>query len=131
MSTIMSSFKRSAGDHFEPEGSTDPQAQRRLRGQLEQIDYTAFASNQAVLGQMLGQVDVAQIQRLAVAAAQARGRWARRALELSEGAAELSAAEVGELERLRSAFDELKEAYEGLRRMVERGYLSYSVAAAV
>jgi hypothetical protein len=72
MSTIMSSFKRSAGDHFEPEGSTDPQAQRRLRGQLEQIDYTAFASNQAVLGQMLGHIDVAQIQKLAVAAAQAR-----------------------------------------------------------
>jgi|SRR5579875_1407124 len=129
MATIMSNFKRSLGDHFEPE-ALDPQAQRRLRGQLEQIDYTAFASNQAVLGQMLGAVDVAQVQRLAVAAAQARGRWAARALELSERPGEPSAADVAELARLRAAFDELREAYEGLRRMVERGYLTFHAGAA-
>ena len=129
MSTFMSSFKRPVGDHFEPEGSLDPQAQRRLRGLLEQIDYTAFASNQAVLGQMLGAVDVGQMQRLAVAAAQARGRWTALALELSESGGEPSSTEIAELGRLRSAFDELKEAYEGLRRMVERGYLAYHAAA--
>jgi hypothetical protein len=129
MSTVMSNFKRSMHDHFEPEGATDPQAQRRLRGQLEQIDYTAFASNQAVLGQMLGAVDASRFQRMAVAAAQARGRWAARAVALADAGHELSAAETAELAALRTAYEELREAYEALRRMVERGYLVYGPAA--
>jgi hypothetical protein len=44
MSTL-SSYRRTTSDHFEPEQNLDPQAQRKLRGQLEQIDYIAFASN--------------------------------------------------------------------------------------
>jgi hypothetical protein len=32
---------------------------------------------------------------------------------------------VDELEALRRAYDELTQAYEALRRMVERGYLPY------
>ena len=43
--TRASSFKRQSHDHFEPQDDSDPAAQRRLRGHLEQIDYTAFASN--------------------------------------------------------------------------------------
>jgi hypothetical protein len=68
---------RGALDHFEPENS-DPMEQRRLRGHLEQIDYTAFAANQAVLGQTPGTLDLASFQRLAVAAAQARALWVLR-----------------------------------------------------
>ncbi len=33
--------------------------------------------------------------------------------------------EARRLQELRLAFDELTEAYEGLRRIVERGYLPY------
>ncbi len=70
--TRLSSFKRQAHDHFEPQDDSDPTAQRRLRGQLEQIDYTAFASNREVIGAVLGQADAAKFQRLAVAADRAR-----------------------------------------------------------
>lgn len=39
MSSILTSSTRRSRDHFEPQDS-DPQEQRRLRGTLEQIDYT-------------------------------------------------------------------------------------------
>ena len=69
--SIMTSSTRRTGDHFEPT-DVDPQVQRRLRGYLEQIDYTAFASNKAVLGATLARVEGERFQRLAVAAATAR-----------------------------------------------------------
>jgi hypothetical protein len=118
------SFRRVAMDHFEPEVNDDPQAQRRLRGQLEHIDYTAFASNKEVIGGVLGQADAAKFQRLAVAAAMARARWVSEALAMS-GSGSLTTEQAARLAQLRAAYEELAEAYEGLRRMVERGYLSY------
>lgn len=58
MATRTSSFHRHAIDHFEPQDtSDDPHAQRRMRGHLEQIDYTAFASNKEVIGAVLGHAD--------------------------------------------------------------------------
>lgn len=123
-----SSYRRAALDHFEPEDVSDPQAQRRLRGHLEQIDYTAFASNKEVLAHMLGRTDAAAFQRLAVAAALARARWVKEALHMAEAGHELNAEQIAKLSRLRAAYDELTEAYEGMRRLVERGYLTYTPA---
>ncbi len=125
MSMSRTSSVRTPLDHFEPEETTDPQAQRRLRGQLEQIDYTAFAANKAVIGHALPQVDAARFQRLAVASAQARATWAAAALAIADQGGEPSAAEVARLATLRAAWNELSEAYEGLRRMVGRGYVAY------
>lgn len=125
MSSIRtSSVRRIATDHFEPDTDSDPQAQRRLRGQLEQIDYTAYAANREVLGQSLSHADAGTFQRMAVAAALARAQWVKEALSLSE-AGSISPLRVQRLAELRSAFEELAEAYEALRRMVERGYLPY------
>jgi hypothetical protein len=112
-----------ASDHFEPENS-DPQAQRRIRGQLEQIDYMAFACNREVIAGTLKQISVENFQRLALATATARSRWAFRALEMTASAIP-TPAQTAELTQLRTAYEELAEAYEALRRMVERGYLSY------
>lgn len=120
----MTSTTRRMGDHFEP-SDVDPQAQRRLRGYLEQIDYTAFASNKAVLGATMTHADAERFQRLAVAAATARGRWVAEAAAMTEGAAVLSEAQVARLAYLRSAYDELSAVYEATRRMVERGYVAY------
>jgi hypothetical protein len=53
MGTMMTAMTRSRRDHFEPSDS-DPQEQRRLRGHLEQIDYTAFVSNREVIPQVMG-----------------------------------------------------------------------------
>lgn len=113
-----------APDHFEPEIDADPQAQRRMRGQLEQIDYTAFVSNREVIGQVLGSVDAAQVQRLAVAAATARARWVAEAVAMADAGA-ASTAQAAKLSDMRAAYQELTEAYEAMRRMIERGYLTY------
>ena len=125
--TRTSGFRRVATDHFEPQDVTDPQAQRRLRGQLEQIDYTAFLSNREVIGQMLGKADAAKIQRLAIAASTARARWVAEALAITETSPILTAAQTDKLAQLRAAYEELLEVYEAMRRMIERGYLAYQV----
>lgn len=124
MSTMTSSFRRQH-DHFEPQDA-DPQTQRRLRGQLEQIDYTAFASNSAVIAQVVGKSDSGKFQRLAVAAAMARARWVAEAVALTEGGGAISTEQTARLAALRTAYEELAAVYEAMRRMVERGYLTYS-----
>ena len=123
-STVTNSFRR-PHDHFEPQ-DTDPQTQRRLRGQLEQIDYTAFASNTAVIAQVVGNSDSGKFQRMAVAAAMARARWVAEAVAMTESGAAITAEQTARLAALRTAYEELAEVYEAMRRMVERGYLIYS-----
>ena len=119
-----------APDHFQPEIDADPQAQRRMRGNLEQIDYTAFVSNREVIAQVIGAADAGQFQKLAVAAASARARWVAEAMAMSAAGA-AAPEQVAKLAAMRSAYHELAEAYEALRRMVERGYLSYKPAGTV
>jgi hypothetical protein len=123
MSFTMTSTVRKVREHFEPEVELDPQEQRALRGHLEQIDYAAFAANKEILGKAIGHADLARFQRMAVAAAQARARWVASADALSQKP-ELSPQEVAQLTTLRTAYEELTEAYDALRRMVERGYLA-------
>ena len=125
MSTRLSSFRRHSPDHFEPQEALDPASQRRLRGQLEQIDYTAFVSNREVIGATLGQADAQKFQRLAVAAAHARAQWVAEALAMTDTTSGLEPRQAERLAQLRANFEELTEAYEALRRMVERGYLSH------
>ena len=120
MSTTVTQSWRRTRDHFEPH-DIDPLDQRRLRGQLEQIDY---AANREVLGQTLGPVDMERLQRLSVAAASARARWVSEALAMSEAGRPVTTDQGIRLQALRATYEELAEAYEGLRRLVERGYLS-------
>jgi len=116
-------------DHFEPGNDLDPAAQRRLRGHLEQIDYTAYASNREILAQILGVAELSKMQHLAVAAAHARGIWVKAAVTMTANGGTISAQQADKLAELRSNFDELSAAYEALRRMIERGYVVYSPGA--
>ena len=122
MSTVQTNSYRRQRDHFEPQDS-DPHEQRRLRGQLEQIDYAAFVSNREVVGQMLGGADTASFQKLAVLTATARAKWAAEALRLAHSGSPVTPDQTARLTAHRTAYEELAEAYEGLRRMIERGYL--------
>ena len=123
MSTIQTSSYRRQRDHFEPQDA-DPQEQRRLRGLLEQIDYAAFVANREVIGQMLPALDPANFQRLAVLTANARAKWVAEALRQSESGAPSTPDQIARLTAARTGYEELAEAYEALRRMVERGYLA-------
>lgn len=122
-------FRRSH-DHFEPETDSDPHTHRRMRGLLEQIDYTAYAANKELVGQALGQGDIRKFQRMAIACAQARAVWVAQALAASASGGKLSSADLAQLTHLRTTFEELTEAYEAMRRMVERGYLTMPAAPA-
>ena len=124
MTTRSASFRRHSTDHFEPAEDMDPHAQRRMRGQLEQIDYVAFAANKEVIGHVLAEADMASFQRLAVAAATARAQWVQAALAFTETQPTCSQAQIDRLAAMRSTYEELAEVYEALRRMVERSYLT-------
>ena len=112
-------------DHFLPDESSDPHAQRRRRGHLEQIDYVAYAANKAIIGKALGATDQKKFQRMAVAVAAARARWISTALAATEAGPGVTHAQIQQLAHLRSAYEELAEAYDGMRRLVERGYVSH------
>jgi hypothetical protein len=107
----------------------DLTAQRRLRGQLEHIDYTVFASNREVIHTALGSADAEKFQRLAVAAALARAQWVKEALDMAENPSGFETRQVMRLAELRSRYEELSSVYEALRRMVERGYVTYTTSA--
>jgi hypothetical protein len=120
---------RSGPDHFEPDADIDAQAQRHLRGHLEQIDYTAYDANRKMLA-ALGRADHVKFERLATAAAIARTQWLAAALAASDGAHPSSAEQIAQVAQHRAAYEELTEAYSALRRLVERGYLAYTPADA-
>ncbi len=109
-------------DHFHPEEALDPAEQRRRRGWLEQIDYTAYASSREVAGRVVGRATPAAFQALALHCAQARAAW------VAEGLRGGGAPEAARLAELRGAYEELVDVYEAARRMVERGYLAYEDA---
>jgi hypothetical protein len=121
MSTIQTSSYRRQRDHFEPQDA-DPQEQRRVRGLLEQIDYSAFVANREVIGQLLPKLDAAAFQRLAILTATARAKWVAESLRQADSGAPSTPDQIARLTSARTAYEELAEAYEGLRRMVERGY---------
>jgi hypothetical protein len=123
----VSGIWRSAGDHFEPDDDVDPKIQRQLRGHLEQIDYTAYAANRAVVA-ALGKADSQKFERLARTAALARTRWMAAALAACDGDHPPSAEQVEQIAQHRKTYEELTEVYGALRRLVERGYLTYTPA---
>lgn len=129
MSSTVSSYKRSSNDHFQPDESLDPHAQRALRGKLEQIDYIAYVSNREVINQALGQIEAHRFERLAVAAAQARAQWVALALSISQAGAVPNSQQTLALTQARNTFEELASAYDGLRRLIERGYAAYNAPA--
>ena len=126
MSSQVSSYKRPSSEHFQPDESLDPQAQRALRGKLEQIDYIAYVSNREVINQVLGKVEAQRFERLAVATAQARAEWAALALSVSQAGQAPSPQQTMALMQARTGYEELANAYDGLRRLIERGYATYA-----
>ncbi|MBX3428944.1 MAG: hypothetical protein KF779_05130 [Hyphomonadaceae bacterium] len=123
MSTTVTNTLRARSDRFAPEAELDPAEQRKLRGHLDQIDYAAYAANCAVIGQALERVELHTFERLAIAAAHARASWVTAVVSMTATGSALSVEQVTQLAALRQAFDELTEAYDAMRRLVERGYL--------
>ena len=128
MSSSRTVLTRVVGDHFEPDDAMDPKAQRALRGQLEQIDYTAYAANKKV-GAALGGFETQKFERLGLVTAMARARWVAAGVAMGETNQIPSASGIEQLAQLRTAYEELAEVYDAARRMVERGYVAYGGAS--
>lgn len=122
MAIVQTQSYRRHSDHFEPQ-DIDPQEQRRLRGLLEQIDYAAYVANRETVARVLTGVTTGTFEKLAVMTAAARTRWVAEAVRLAESGSPSTPDQIARLTAARAAYDELAEAYEALRRMVERGYL--------
>jgi hypothetical protein len=114
-----------ASDHFQPDATMDPHEQRRTKAYLEQIDRATFEANRQVLARDVGRVDLENFKRLAENASIARAEWVAVALELSSRVHIPTPEETARLAHLRAAYEELSQAYDAIRRMVERGYLCY------
>nr|WP_167176158.1 hypothetical protein [Brevundimonas terrae] len=125
MSSILTQSYRRQRDHFQPE-DMDPAEQRRLRGQLEQIDYTAYVANREIIAATLGKITSADFEKMAARTAQARARWVAEGLRLVHSGSPATPDQTARLTSARTAYEELAEAYEGLRRMLERGYITLS-----
>ncbi|MBK6704282.1 MAG: hypothetical protein IPG56_11365 [Caulobacteraceae bacterium] len=125
MSSTVTNTLRARSDRFEPEVEPDPAEQRKLRGHLDQIDYVAYAANRAVVGQALASVELRAFERVAIATAHARANWITTVVKMTETGAALSAEQITQVAALRIAFDEMTEAYDAMRRLVERGYMHY------
>jgi len=125
MSSILTQSYRRQKDHFQPE-DMDPQEQRRLRGQLEQIDYTTYVANREIISSTLGKITNADFEKMAARTAQARARWIAESLRLTHSGSTAIPDQITRLAAARMAYEEMAEAYEGMRRMLERGYLTLS-----
>ena len=112
-------------DHFQPEAAISPQEQRKIRGSLEHIDVAAFEANRQTIGRDIGRIDINTFKKLATNAATARAQWVAAATSLCEREHAPTEAEIVHLGSLRAAYVELSEAYEAMRRMVERGYICF------
>ena len=125
MAKVVTSSYRRVSDRFEPDLVQDPTEQRKLRGYLEKIDYTVFAANQAVIQQALDHVSIVDFENLALCSSKARTLWVDAAKKMTAGRKPLMPDELATLTHLRTSYEELSEAYEAMRRMVERGYLKF------
>jgi hypothetical protein len=129
MSITVTRNARSRGlDHFEPESDQPPQKMRKLKGHLDQIDYAAFHANQQAIGK-LPPLDLALFEKLAAIVAQSRARWAAASLEIAVRGGAPQPEQIARLAQMRADYEELTEAYEGLRRLVERGYVTFKAKA--
>ena len=77
-----------------------------------------------MIGHALNGVDAASLQKLAVMTATARAKWVAESLRLAHSGSAVTPDQVARLTAARTAYDELAEAYEALRRIIERGYIS-------
>ncbi len=115
---------RIGSDHFEPCEINDPKSQRQMHAKLELIDYTAYMANRKEVAKIIGEVDAGIFEKLAAVTARARCHWLKEALLVSLDGKQPADEQIKILSELRVTYDEMTAAYDGLRRLVERGYIA-------
>ena len=105
---------------------TDVELDREKRQALarfrDRIDRTVLEANQTILRSKLPEITQETMTRLAVRIAELRASYLARALKVAEGSGVPTVEVLEDLQRHRIAFEELREAFEALERVIERGY---------
>ena len=125
MPSIMTRTYRYHKDHYPPK-DIDSQEERHLRGQLELIDYTTDVANREIISSILVKFTTADFEKMAARTAQARARWIVESLRIPLTVSTATTDDITRLAAARMAYEEMAKAYEGMRRMLERGYLTLS-----
>ncbi len=122
MSRMTGVFTLGEGEVYEAPEMLDHHAQMRLKGNLQQIDYSIFAANREVFHKVVPELDQQTMIRFAVVVSELRAAYVSRALALSASGHPPTEQEIGELALARQRFEEMEAAFRATRRLIERGY---------
>lgn len=105
---------------------TDVELDREKRHALarfrDRMDKTILEANQNVLRGKLPDITHDTMTRMAVRIAELRASYLARALKVAEIPGVPTVEVLEDLQRHRIAFEELREAFEAIERVIERGY---------
>lgn len=106
---------------------TSEEMDRETRHELlrfqQELDAIIISANQQVLRKSLPNLSRDTITRLAVRVAELRGAYLAKALKVAVAQGAPDTAAITDLHNARLAFDEIREAFEAMERVIERGYL--------
>ena len=88
----------------------------------EGLDALVMSANQEVLRAKVPNLSRESFTRMAVRVAELRGGYLARALKIAEAQGTPDVTAIDELRLARYAYDEMREAFEALQRVIERGY---------
>lgn len=114
-------------DHFVSKEALDRQASKRLQKFLEEIEMAIFTANREVMHKTIPDISREAVMKFAVRVAEARARYAKLGLDLSEAPHLPTPDDVARLKSAREAYEELLHAFETTHRIIERGYADFRV----
>ena len=110
-------------DHLVSKDMLDRESARKLQKFLEEIEMGIFSANREVIRKAVPELTRESFMAFAVRVAEARARYLKAALELS-AKPNPAAEDIAHLKAAREASDELVQAFEATKRVIERGYTS-------
>jgi hypothetical protein len=122
---ILGYSKTEKVDHLVSKDMLDRDSQRKLQKFLEEVEMAIFSANREVLKKSVPELTRDSFMAFAVRVAEARARYLKIALELANKT-NPSADDIAHLKAAREANDELVQAFEATKRVIERGYTTLS-----
>ena len=110
-------------DHLVSKDMLDRDSARKLHKFLEEIEMGIFSANREVIRKAVPELTRESFMAFAVRVAEARARYIKAAMELS-AKPNPSPEDIAHLKAAREANDELVQAFEATKRVIERGYTS-------
>ena len=108
-------------DHLVSKEMLDRESARKLQKFLEETEMAIFSANREVIRKAVPELTRESFMAFAVRVAEARARYIKAALDLS-ARQNPTPEDIAALKAAREASDELVQAFEATKRVIERGY---------